>query len=108
MRKVQLRNNTTIESPWMRIEEAAAYCGLSRAAFDDHADRIGLPYNGLKSARTYHVKTLDYFMQIVAEIEDAQEKYGKGSRHAQLRMPKHIMALINPRTGQMFVAPKAE
>jgi hypothetical protein len=56
-----------VQTPWLRIDEAAAYCGLSRSAFDDRS--IRLPHAGDDRMRLYHVETLDRWLR--GEIADA-------------------------------------
>ena len=51
----------TIVTPWRRVEEAAAYCGISRTAFTQRAHR--LPYGGDRIFKLYHINILDAFIE---------------------------------------------
>ncbi len=51
-----------IETPWLQLEEAAAYCGISRSEFYERAG-LDLPYQGPRGRRTYHVNVLDAFVK---------------------------------------------
>ena len=44
MKEVFLKNGKIIRTPWLKPEEAAAYCGISRGNFDKRSKR--LPHGG--------------------------------------------------------------
>lgn len=52
-----------VKSPWLRAEEAAAYCGLSRATFDRRAAAVELPHRGNTRTRVYNVSILDKWIE---------------------------------------------
>ena len=60
MKQVKVKDRI-VETPWMRIEEAAAYCGLSRSAFDERSQQV--PHAGDDRMRLYHVAILDKWLQ---------------------------------------------
>jgi len=67
MKRVEVRKNRVVETPWLRIEDAAAYCGLSRSAFDERAKHV--PHAGDERLRLYHTQVLDRWIQ--GEIAEA-------------------------------------
>lgn len=75
MRKIEIYKDDekvirrkTVESPWLRQEEAAMYCGISRSAFRSRAEGK-LPHGGDKYLKLYHTKILDAFIE--GRIPDA-------------------------------------
>jgi len=60
MKRVELKNGRVVETPWLRIEESAAYCGMARSTFLEKAKN--LPYGGDEHLRLYHSKVLDMFL----------------------------------------------
>lgn len=60
MKQVTVKDRI-VETPWLRIEEAAAYCGLSRSAFDERSQHV--PHAGDDRTRLYHVSILDKWVQ---------------------------------------------
>lgn len=66
MKQVSVKDRI-VETPWLRIEEAAAYCGLSRSAFDERSQRV--PHAGDDRTRLYHVSILDKWVQ--GDLPDA-------------------------------------
>ena len=67
MKRVEMKKGRVIETPWLRVDEAAAYCGLSRTAFVERSAPI--PYEGDESIRIYHVNVLDAFIR--GDLPDA-------------------------------------
>ena len=63
MREIVSKNgNKIVISPWLRIQDAADYCGVSRSAFEAHCDC--LPHGGLDArTRLYHVDMLDRWIR---------------------------------------------
>lgn len=57
-----------VKSPWLRIEDAAMYCGVSRSMFEAHC--ANLPHGGGSRARVYHVDVLDRWVR--GEMEKGQ------------------------------------
>jgi hypothetical protein len=106
MKRIELKNGKIIETPWLRVEEAAAYCGVARSTF---MDRVGeLPYSGDEDLRLYHCDVLDRFIN--GEMPDASFK----KRAARERRPRRYrqtkkdlsMGLVDPGTGKIY-APRA-
>lgn len=50
-----------LKIPWLRTEEAAAYCGMSLVAFEDYSE--GLSRGGDPDVKLYHVDHLDLWME---------------------------------------------
>lgn len=48
-----------IKSPWLSINDAKDYLGISRAEFEKIKEQI--PYKGFGRARRYHVDELDKY-----------------------------------------------
>lgn len=59
MKKVDLGKGVTVETPWFNIEEAAAYCVMSREFFVRRADEDELPCSGFGKKRLYYSDVLD-------------------------------------------------
>lgn len=104
MKRVEVRKNRVVETPWLRIDDAAAYCGLSRSAFDERAARV--PHAGDERLRLYHVKVLDLWIQgdlpeapfaPVAAATPARRR-----RAAAPRRPPGGMTFFDPNTGQAY------
>lgn len=91
----------TIESPWLRQEEAALYCGISRTAFRSRAAR--LPHAGDESLRLYHTNVLDAFV----ENRIPEAPFGtEAVPPQQVKRPRSSAAqgIIDPVTGRFFPA----
>lgn len=58
MRKIDVGKGVTVVSPLHSVEEAAAWCGLSRRAFLTAADAAGLPYARVGQQRRYRERDL--------------------------------------------------
>jgi len=56
-----------VKSPWLRRQDAADYCGVSRTFFDAHCG--GLQHGGDERTRVYHVDVLDRWIKGL-KIED--------------------------------------
>ena len=61
MKKITLKKGKVIITPWLRVDEAAAHCGLSRKAFI--ASAKDLPHGGGSRTKLYHVDILDAWMR---------------------------------------------
>ena len=59
MKRVMTKKGIIV-TPWLKTDEAAAYCGLSTNAFIKHTK--DLPYGGDSETRLYHVRILDAWM----------------------------------------------
>jgi hypothetical protein len=105
MRRVELKDGSVIESPWLRVGQAAVYCGISRTEFTLRA--AGLPHSGDGSLRLYHVSVLDKwvnnevpgvcFMNVPPPAAPAKRRPATGA---------HV--LIDPPTGKAFLSPNQE
>ncbi|MBW2653634.1 MAG: helix-turn-helix domain-containing protein [Deltaproteobacteria bacterium] len=100
IKKVTFKNGKVILTPWLRIEEAAAYCGLSRSAFTDHTRN--LPHAGNERTRLYNIKILDDWLNGNLDIPfDPDEKTKIRRRHYQKSVERSI-GLVHPITGKIF------
>ena len=107
MKEISLKDGRIIKTPWLRIDEAAAYCGLSRTAFTKHAQ--ALPHGGDPRTRLYDEKILDAWIRnelpdipfTLADDESAGVSKKKGPRTS--RIPAD-MPLIHPRTGKVYAS----
>lgn len=50
-----------VKSPWLRIKDAADYCGVSRSTFETHC--VDLPHGGDTRTPVYHVDDLDRWLR---------------------------------------------
>ncbi len=101
MKEIKLKNGRIVKTPWLRIEEAASYCGLSRTAFTDHAKN--LPHGGDQRTRIYHIKVLDAWIANELDTPFSAEKCN------QTRIPRHRKpnskdedALVHPDNGKIY------
>ena len=99
MKEIIFKAGKVIRTPWLRIEEAAAYCGLSRSAFTDHART--LPHSGNDRTRLYNVKTLDAWLNGSLDIPFDPDKK-PATRHRSYRKPETDSALVDPVSGKIF------
>lgn len=101
MKEVTLKNGKVVKTPWLRIEEAAAYCGLSRSAFNDHSR--DLPHSGNERTRLYNVKILDAWLNGTLDIPfDPPEKLGKRKIKRREPVGNEDQSLVHPITGKVF------
>lgn len=80
MREVTIKQNdtttVTIKSPWLNINNAANYLGISRTEFYlHHADKI--PFKGLGAARRYHTDELDKYDPVKPAAAAKPKEKGK-------------------------------
>ena len=102
MKKVELKRGRTVETPWLRIEEAAAYCGMHRNTFQERA--ASLHYSGDQDLKLYHCDVLDRF--IAGELPDAPFSPVQNSRMITRRRRRTgfvtYEGLIDPVTGKHY------
>lgn len=97
-------------SPWYKIEEAAAYCGMARSTFEEKATSGGLPRGGDGCNKRYRADDLDRFIangfcypgmeQTVAEGNDRQRRINR--RTPGEEQQQH--GVVNPNTGKIWSA----
>ncbi|MCK9362100.1 MAG: helix-turn-helix domain-containing protein [Syntrophales bacterium] len=93
-----------ITSPWYRVEEAAAYCGISRTEFDERARE--LPHAGKYRLRLYHQSVLDAWLNDTLGIPfDPEDKPVRRPLRRRNRPP--LEGITNPRTGKFYPCPAA-
>lgn len=87
-----------IESPWLRVDEAATYCGISRTAFTIRSAR--LPYSGGRDIKLYHTNILDAFIE--GRLPDAPFSPEEEPPKVQIRRSRTVtMSLTHPITGKI-------
>lgn len=108
LKEITLKDGTKISSPWLRIDEAAAYCGMARSSFMRRAAQV--PYGGTYSLRTYHVDVLDAWMDgkldVLFEPDKGREPARRPGRNGE--GSKKTFVLTVPATGETFVSHKVE
>ena len=102
MREVTIKPGRIVKSPWLRIDEAAAYCGISRSMFDCHARE--LPFGGDRRTRLYHVKELDRWVRGDLDIPFSRQDDGQSApiRRRMFKQSLDEMALVDPVTGKVY------
>ncbi len=103
MKRVEMKKGRIVETPWLRIDEAAAYCGVSRNAFLARAKH--LPFSGHSDLRLYHCNILDRFIN--GDLPDAPftstpEPAEKKRRHSRRYSSNGENALVDPLTGKVY------
>ena len=58
MKEVELKNGKKVTTPWLRVDEAAAYCGISRSTFVKYAGEK-LPHGGSSRTKLYDINMLN-------------------------------------------------
>lgn len=64
--KVKTGRPSLLKIPWLRTEEAAAYCGMSLAAFKSYAGV--LPCGGDADVKLFHVDHLDRWIEYLLDF----------------------------------------
>lgn len=67
MKQVDLKNGKKVKTPWLRIDEAAAYCGISRSTFTKYAAEK-LSHGGDRRIKLYDTKILDAWIRNELDI----------------------------------------
>ncbi len=65
MKTIHLDKGREISTPWLSIDEAAAYCGMSRETFRVKAAEV--PFGGTSRGRKYYIPDLDEWMKTINE-----------------------------------------
>ncbi|MBU2552481.1 MAG: hypothetical protein KKB20_28980 [Proteobacteria bacterium] len=110
MKEITLDDGRVLKTPWLRVNEAAAYCGVSRRWFEHHAFKVNLPHGGTRKTRLYHVKILDALMSgEYGDLNNAcAEDDSPPPRRRRRRLPNgklpEDMSLVDPVTGKIYTA----
>lgn len=102
MKEIPLKNGKTIRTPWLRVDEAAAYCGVVRSTFEERCRE--LPHGGSRKLRLYHVTVLDAWLKGELEVSfdrDPEDDTGRRPRR-RVRRSGEMRHLILPQTGEIF------
>ena len=104
MKEICLKDGRVIKTKWLRIDEAAAYCGISRFAFTKHAR--DLPHGGDNRTRLYDEKILDAWIRnelpnhpFALNKDDKKETPVKRTRSPQIDKE---FPLVHPNTGKIY------
>ena len=91
-----------IKSPWLRIDEAAVYCGMSRSAFDDRAKAVGLPHGGNDWMRLYHVDILDKWLEGKLDVPFPATQRPRRRTIRLTKREEDDDILVNPVNGKIY------
>jgi hypothetical protein len=109
MKRIEVRKNKVVESPWLRIEEAAAYCGMSRSTFCARATASRLPFSGEQDFKLYHIKILDAWINNdLPESPFDADPVLPGQITRRIRRQLGDNRLINPVNGKVSRGKKYE
>lgn len=108
MKRIEIKkkgNSTvTIETKWLRIEEAAAYLGVVRSTFDELRRRI--PHGEVSGVVVYDCNVLDRWTNREFPEEYYEEEktsdVARKHRRAACRFKSADDGLVNPKTGRVF------
>ena len=67
MKEVELKNGKKVTTSWFRIDEAAAYCGISRSTFVKYAGE-NLPHGGGSRTKLYDINILNAWIRNELDI----------------------------------------
>ena len=101
MREVFFKDRI-VKSPWLRINEAAAYCGISRTMFDARSLAVDLPHGGDNHTRIYHVKVLDRWIEGTLEVPFFPPPAKRRRRIRLTAKEEEKTVLVNPVTGKIY------
>jgi len=103
MRETRFTKDRVIKSPWLRIEEAAAYCGISRTLFDKNSLAVDLPHGGDNHTRIYHVDVLDRWIAGTLDVPFHPPPAKRRRRRIQITADEgESLSLIHPHTGKIY------
>ncbi|MFH1629612.1 MAG: helix-turn-helix domain-containing protein [Pseudomonadota bacterium] len=102
MREVFFDDGTrVVKSPWLRIAEAAAYCGISRSMFEERAGQV--PHGGNSRTRLYHTGVLDRWLEGLLDVPFDPPLVKRRRRTFRYRPEEdEKFTLVNPVTGKVF------
>jgi hypothetical protein len=104
--------SVTVQSPWLTIEEACAYLGISKTTFQERGG-LELPYGGDSRMRRFHChEVLDpWFANVLsAEHPFRQQPRNNGGSPQRRRAAVGESApagLVDPVNGKVYPAKKA-
>ena len=103
MKEVDLEDgHKVIKTPWLRVEEAATYCGISKTRFLKSSK--DLPHGGDDRTRIYHIKVLDAWMNNELDVPFNPEKKANASHRR--RRPSvdnnDNVGIVNPINGKIY------
>jgi len=107
MKRIEIKAGRVIETPWLRVSEAAVYVGLSRSSFESRA--VNVPHGGNNRTRIYHAEVLDQWVAgTLPDVPFDAEDDGLDHRQRRRRRPAADLdaplALVQPRSRRVFVA----
>jgi len=107
MKRIEMKAGRVIETPWLRVAEAAVYVGLSRSCFESRA--MNVPHGGNDRTRIYHADVLDQWVAGTLPDVPFDAEYGPDTPHPRRRHhpaanPDAPQVLVQPRSRKVFVA----
>jgi hypothetical protein len=107
MKRIEIKAGRVIETPWLRVSEAAVYVGLSRSSFEARAANV--PHGGNSRTRIYHSEVLDQWVagtlpDIPFDAEDDGADPRQRRRPRPAADPDEPLVLVQPRSRRVFVA----
>jgi hypothetical protein len=95
------KKGKTIQSPWFRPADAAAYCGLSRTEFDCRAK--ALPHAGKYRLKVYHQNVLDKWLtgELGIPFDPIEKPITK-----RFQKTGTVIGITHPRTGKFAPCPQ--
>lgn len=73
MKVIRLNRHKQILTPWLSLDEAAAYCGVSRETFRRYNQILPCPGTGGKRPR-YYAPVLSQWMEKIATTKQQQKQ----------------------------------
>lgn len=96
-----------IRSPWLTIDEAATYLGITRNGFIRFAGTgSGMPYKMIGNRKRYHCDVLDDYRPDVAFVSDSAEEDAFFHAYPRRRAAgtDEDLSLVDPVTGKEYRA----
>ncbi len=91
---------TVVETPWLHIDEAAAYLGIARSTFDDV--RRAIPNGSAGGRDIYHCQILDRFANGDLPDEVYEKTPPDAARPRRRRSSASVKGLTDPGTGKVY------
>lgn len=101
MKEVDLEDGKkVIKTPWLRLEEAATYCGISKTKFLEISNDI--PHAGDARIRIYHIRVLDAWMNNELDVSFNPNKKAKNRRRRPSVDNNDNVGIVNPINGKIY------
>lgn len=109
MKRVEFKKGrSVVETPWLTVDEAAAYCGMARSTFQEKAENV--PHGGSRGMRRYDCRVLDQFIRgelPAVPFPENRHPVGRPPGRRRKKTPALITAqdrtvIIDPGTGKAY------